>query len=317
MNSEAQPTEIAFDRSFVGAPGELLSLTQLVRRMVAGNPGPMTFTGTCTYVVGRGEVAVIDPGPDLPQHVAALLHALRHETVSHILVTHTHRDHCAAAAALKAATGAKIIGCAAHVAPHVVPHVAPLSGDTTGGGNSAHNSSYVPDAVMREGDVITAKDFALAAVATPGHTGNHLSFALAAEDALFSGDHIMAWSTSVIIPPDGAMADYMASLQKLQRRRDAIYWPGHGSPVQQPQPYLSALIRHRRQREAAILAELGRGATTVSELVPAIYQRLDPALQAAARLSVLAHLEDLVARGCVRVEEASGLGESPTAYRLA
>lgn len=307
---------MAFDRSFVGAPGELLSLTQLVRRMVAGNPGPMTFTGTCTYVVGHGEVAIIDPGPDLPGHVAALLDALRHETVSHILVTHTHRDHCAAAAALKAATGAKIIGCAAHV----VPHVAPVSGDYAGGGDSAHDSSYVPDAVMGEGDEIAGKDFALQAVATPGHTGNHLSFALAAEDALFSGDHVMAWSTSVIIPPDGAMADYMASLQKLQRRGDAIYWPGHGSPVQQPQPYLSALIWHRRQREAAILAELGRGATTVSELVPAIYQRLDPALQAAARLSVLAHLEDLVGRGRVRVEEASGLGlgQSPaTSYRLA
>ncbi len=305
MNSEAHPAEIAFDRSFVGAPGELLSLTPLIRRMVAGNPGPMTFTGTCTYVVGHGEVAIIDPGPDLPGHVAALLDALRHEAVSHILVTHTHRDHCGAAAALKAATGAKIMGCAAHVVPHVAPHVAPVSGDITGGGDSVHDSSYVPDAVMGEGDVITAKDFALQAVATPGHTGSHLSFALAPEAALFSGDHVMAWSTSVVIPPDGAMADYMASLEKLQRRSDAIYWPGHGNPVREPQLYLSALIRHRRQREAAILAELGRGATTVSELVAAIYQGLDPALQAAARLSVIAHLEDLAARGRVRIDAAS------------
>lgn len=311
MNNEAQSAEIAFDRSFVAAPGELLSLTPRVRRMVADNPGPMTFTGTCTYVIGQGEVAVIDPGPDLPQHVAALLAALRHETVSHILVTHTHRDHCGAAAALKAATGAKIIGCAA-------AHLAPAPSDDGNGSDSAHDLSYAPDAVMSEGDVIAANDFTLQAVATPGHTGNHLSFALAAEEALFSGDHVMAWSSSVIIPPDGAMADYMKSLEKLQRRGDAVYWPGHGGPVRAPQPYLTALIRHRRQREAAILAALGRGAMTATALVAAVYQGLDPSLKAAARLSVLAHLEDLAARGRVRIDAAQDAGRNRDAfYRLA
>ena len=279
--------------------------------MVAGNPGPMTFTGTCTYVIGQGEVAVIDPGPDLPRHVAALLAALRHETVSSILVTHTHRDHCGAAAALKAATGAKIIGCAqARLAP--VP---------SGAGNevdSAHDLSYAPDAVMREGDEIAAKSFVLQAVATPGHTGNHLSFALAAEAALFSGDHVMAWSSSVIIPPDGTMADYMDSLEKLQRRGDAIYWPGHGGPVRAPQPYLMALIRHRRRREAALLAALGGGAMTATALVAAVYPGLDPSLKAAARLSLLAHLEDLAARGRLRIEAAQDADRHRDGvYRLA
>ena len=306
MTGETQNADIVFDRSFVGAPGELLSLTPLVRRMLADNPGPMTFTGTCTYVVGHGEVAVIDPGPDLPQHVAALLQALRHESVSHILVTHTHRDHSAAAAALKAATGAKLIGCAAHRAA-----ASPDDGD---GLESAHDRTYAPDAVMSEGDIIAAKDFSLQAVATPGHTGNHLAFALAGEDALFSGDHVMAWSTSVVIPPDGAMRDYMASLDKLQRRCDTIYWPGHGGPVRDPQTYVAALIRHRQHREAAILAALGQGAEqggmSVADIVAAVYQGLDPALHGAAGLSVLAHLEDLAARGRVRSASAPSFGPS-------
>jgi glyoxylase-like metal-dependent hydrolase (beta-lactamase superfamily II) len=275
--------------------------------MVADNPGPMTFTGTCTYVVGHGEVAIIDPGPDLPQHIAALLQALGHERVSHILVTHTHRDHSAAAARLKAATGAKLIGCA--------PHRMPKAEDLAGGLESAHDQTYAPDAVMGDGEVIAVNGVTLQAVATPGHTGNHLSFALAAEDALFSGDHVMAWSTSVVIPPDGAMADYMASLEKLQHRADVIYWPGHGGPVRAPQLYVAALIRHRHQREASIIAALGRGAISATDLVAIVYQGLDPALHAAARLSLLAHLEDLAARG--RVKAAPGPGQSPMRYQLA
>jgi glyoxylase-like metal-dependent hydrolase (beta-lactamase superfamily II) len=300
MNSGAKADDIVFERSRVGPPGELVSLTQSVRRMVAGNPGPMTFTGTCTYVVGHGDVAVIDPGPDLPQHVGALLDALGHERVSHILVTHTHRDHCGAAAALKAATGATLVGC--------VPHAA--SGDA----GEAHEPLYAPDAVMADGEVIAGRQFALESVATPGHTGNHLSFALANETALFSGDHVMAWSTSVIIPPDGTMSDYMASLEKLQHRRETIYWPGHGAPVQDPQTYLAALVRHRRRREAAILAELAKGGASLSELVSTIYPQLDPALDAPARLSVMAHLVDLEKHGRVRAEASPG---NAARYRLA
>jgi len=300
MNSGAKADDIVFDRSRVGPPGKLVSLTKTVRRMVADNPGPMTFTGTCTYVVGHGEVAVIDPGPDLPQHVGALLDALGNERVSHILVTHTHRDHCGAAAALKAATGATLVGCA------------PSAASAHAG--EAHDVLYAPDAVMADGDVVAGKQFALESVATPGHTGNHLSFALADETALFSGDHVMAWSTSVIIPPDGTLADYMASLEKLQQRRETIYWPGHGAPVREPQAYLAALIRHRHGREAAILAELAKGPASPSELVSRIYPQLDPALDAPARLSVMAHLDDLEKHGRVHAEAGPG---ATARYRLA
>jgi glyoxylase-like metal-dependent hydrolase (beta-lactamase superfamily II) len=307
MNAEAAEEELRFDRSSVGAPGELQSLTPLVRRMLADNPGPMTFSGTCTYVIGHGKVAIIDPGPALASHVQALLQALRNETVTHILVTHTHRDHCGAAAVLQAATGAKILGCA----PHMV-----LALEESEAVDSAHDVSYRPDAVLGEGDSVTMQDFALAAVATPGHTGNHLSFALAEEAALFTGDHVMAWSTSVVIPPDGSMADYMASLEKLQRRCDQIYWPGHGAPVRAPQPYVSALIRHRRQREAAILAALAEQARTPAELVGVIYLGLDPALHGAAQLSLRAHLEDLAGRGRVGIDAVDATGQSGRRYRL-
>jgi glyoxylase-like metal-dependent hydrolase (beta-lactamase superfamily II) len=293
MNS-ATSEPIVFDRTLVGPPGRLVSVTPTIRRMVADNPGPMTFTGTCTYVVGQGDVAIVDPGPDQPSHVAALLDALRHESVSAILVTHTHRDHCGAAAALKAATGARLIGCASYGAGLI------------NAADERHEPSYVPDAVMTEGDIIDGKDFRLECIATPGHTGNHLSFALAAENALFSGDHVMAWSTSVIMPPDGAMADYLASLEKLLHRAEMIYWPGHGAAVQDPQAYVAALIRHRRQREASILAELERRAASVPELVSSIYRQLDPALIPAAQLSVLAHLHDLEGRGRVRADVTSG-----------
>jgi glyoxylase-like metal-dependent hydrolase (beta-lactamase superfamily II) len=167
---------------------------------------------------------------------------------------------------------------------------------------------------MADGEVIAGRQFALESVATPGHTGNHLSFALANETALFSGDHVMAWSTSVIIPPDGTMSDYMASLEKLQHRRETIYWPGHGAPVQDPQTYLAALVRHRRRREAAILAGLAKGGASLSELVSTIYPQLDPALDAPARLSVMAHLVDLEKRGRVRAEASPG---NAARYRLA
>ena len=304
MSAAGQGDDIAFDRSFVAAPGELLQISPRVRRMLAGNPGPMTFTGTCTYVVGSGEVAIIDPGPDLSEHIGALLDALRHETVNYILVTHTHRDHSAAAAALKAVTGAKIVGCAAYTTPQ--------SGDE-GAFDAAHDLTYVPDAVMYDADVVAGRDFSLRAVATPGHTGNHLAFALAEDEALFSGDHVMAWATSVVIPPDGVMADYMASLEKLRGRAETLYWPGHGNAVREPQLYLDALIRHRRKREAAILAALARGEATVADLVRVVYPNLDPALKRAAGCSVRAHLDDLVARARVAVD--SGAGPEPS-FRL-
>jgi glyoxylase-like metal-dependent hydrolase (beta-lactamase superfamily II) len=280
---------ISFDRSFIGKPGELVRLSPLVRRMVAPNPGPMTFLGTCTYVVGQGEVAIIDPGPDNKEHTAALLAALSGETVNAILVTHTHKDHSPAARALKAATGARIFGCASNNS----------SGSPV---DAAHDFEYAPDGVLREGDATETKNFSLVCVETRGHTQNHLSFALPQEGALFSGDHVMAWATSIIAPPDGAMRLHMASLEKLLARNDRIYWPGHGGPVKEPHGYVQALIKRRHARENAILSCIKAGDVTIAAIVAHVYEGLDPALTPAAAYSVLAHIEDLVEQGHVKTE---------------
>ncbi len=290
--------EIPFDLRSPGAPDKLVRLSPLVRRIIADNPGPMTFTGTCTYVVGAGDVAVIDPGPDSPTHLAALIEALGSERVCHIIVTHTHRDHSAGVVALKAATGADIIGCA--------PYIASEDGSSSGL-EAGHDRTYRPDRVLADGDEIGGRGYVLKAVATPGHTGNHLAFALPEERALFSGDHVMAWATTVVIPPDGKMGDYMASLEKLLARDDVQYWPGHGGGLIEPQRMVRALFHHRRMREAAILAALDRGAADIPTLVASLYQGLDPRLHNAAGLSVLAHLRDLGLRGLVQVPDGDGL----------
>jgi glyoxylase-like metal-dependent hydrolase (beta-lactamase superfamily II) len=295
--SDADP-DIPFDPTPPGAAERLVRLSAKVRRIIADNPGPMTFTGTCTYVVGAGEVAVIDPGPDSPAHLSALLEGLGTERVRHILVTHTHRDHAAGAAALKAATGAVLLGCAPYSA---------TAGDGGPGTDAAHERAYHPDAILRDGETIAGPTYRLATVATPGHTANHLAFALTEEAALFSGDHVMAWATSVILPPDGRMRDYMASLEKLTRRPDAHYWPGHGGGIATPQRMVRALIHHRKLREAAILGELGKGPTQIPALVAAIYRGLDPRLEGAAGLSVLAHLQDLSERHLVTRDGAPDL----------
>jgi glyoxylase-like metal-dependent hydrolase (beta-lactamase superfamily II) len=307
MNDKSPSEIMSFDRSFEVGPGELVTLSRLVRRMLANNPGPMTFKGTCTYVVGHGQVAVIDPGPNDPTHVSRLLAALANETITHILVTHTHRDHSPAAQLLKEATGASIIGCASYKpARDLVINEANRA-------DAANDLTYVPDAIMQDGDCLEGDGFSLTAIATPGHTMNHLCFALPQEQTLFSGDHVMAWSTSIVAPPDGSMRHYMDSLDKLRRREDALFWPGHGGPVKEPQRFLRALVHHRHQREAAILARLSDGHTSIETIVLKIYDGLDPALRGAAALSVLAHLEDLVARGSVKTEGTLTL-ESP--YRL-
>ena len=286
-------SDIPFDQDFDATPGRLADLTPLIRRMIAPNPGPMTFRGTCSYVVGRGDVAVIDPGPDLPEHIDALLKALRGERVAHILVTHTHRDHSPGARLLKARTGAPIVGCAPY-APARPPRGAELAAVT-----ASNDFDYVPDRPLGDGDVLEGAGYMLQAVATPGHTMNHLAFAFPQEAALFSGDHVMGWSTTVIAPPTGAMAPFMASLEKLRTRDDAIYWPGHGGPVRDPQRFVRALIHHRRQREQTILGRLAAGDRTIDAIVAATYETLDPRLRRAASLSVLSHLEDLSARGLV------------------
>lgn len=263
-----------------------------VRRVVAPNPGPFTHRGTCTYVVGAGEVAIVDPGPDKPAHIDALLKAIDGETLSCVLVTHTHRDHSPAARALKEATGARIMGCAPYAPRADIRVEGP-------GLDASHDTAHAPDVVMRDGDRVELDGATIEALETPGHTQNHLCFALAEEKALFTGDHIMGWSTTVVAPPDGSMSDYMASIQRLRRRSDEVYWPGHGDPVRDPARYLRALAHHRRAREAAILQRLEAGDDTIAALVARIYESVDRRLHGAAALNVLAHLEDLVARELV------------------
>ena len=287
---------LAFDRTSAGTPGRLERLSPLVRRLVAPNPGPMTFTGTCTYVVGQGAVAVIDPGPALPDHVATLLENLGDERVAQIVVTHTHLDHSPAAPLLQQATGAPIIGCG----PHVFARQ-PTAAEAAGV-RAANDLDYRPDRILADEEILEGAGFSLEAVATPGHTMNHLAFALAQENALFSGDHVMAWSTTVVIPPSGSMLAYRTSLERLRARGEALYWPGHGGPVREPQRFLRALLHHRRQRDAAIASRLAAGDTTVAAIVARIYEGLDTKLVRAASLSVLAHLEEMEDSGRVIVE---------------
>jgi glyoxylase-like metal-dependent hydrolase (beta-lactamase superfamily II) len=287
--------ELTFDRSFDAEPGIAERLSPLIRRVLCVNPGPFTFKGTASFIVGNGCVAIIDPGPDDEAHLAALLNAVAGETVSHILVTHTHLDHSPLAEKLKAATGATVVAYGPH-----------------GGGNpntiamdASADLDFAPDLRAADGDTITGAGWTLRAVHTPGHTSNHMCFALAEERALFAGDHVMAWSTSVIAPPDGDMGAYMDSLQKLLARDDLIYHPAHGPPCADPPPLVRAYLTHRRMREAAILARLKAGDRTIPELVKSIYAGLDPKLRAAAGLSVLAHLNHLEKQGRVRQMEQS------------
>ena len=301
--------EIEFDRSATTPPGEVARLSPLVRRLIAGNGGPMTYTGTCSYIVGQGTVAIIDPGPDDPDHVARLLAAVAGESVSHIVVTHTHRDHSPAVPALKAATGATVVGCGPHRAARE------LAEGEVNRLDSAADRDYAPDLVMADGDCVSGPGWSLAAVETPGHTANHLAFTLPEEGTLFSGDHVMAWSTSIVAPPDGSMAAYMASIEKLRGLKHGVYRPGHGGPVTEPQRFLRGLVQHRRQREAAILGRLRAGDERIADMVPPIYQGLPPALHGAAALSVLAQLEDLVLRGVVICDEP--LPGLESRYRLA
>src|SRR3984957_19879555 len=285
-------------------PRALTQVSPMVRRLVAPNASPFTFNGTCTYIVGQDKVAIIDPGPDDDLHLSALLAAVEGEQVETILITHTHRDHSVGARKLRAATGAQVVG-AAPFTPR---------GNGAAGLDSAHDRDYSPDTILADGERWQRAGFTIEAIATPGHCSNHLCFALLEENALFSGDHVMAWSTSIVAPPDGSMRAYMDSLDKLRGRPETIYWPGHGGPVLETQRYLRALIHHRRQREASILNALAAGSQTIPALVARIYVGLNPALTRAAGLSTLAHLEDLAERGMV-VGEAAASGEQR--FRLA
>ena len=272
----------------------------LVRRVLAPNPSPYTYTGTETYIVGAGnEVAVIDPGPagtgeaghadtNGAGHVGAILEAIGQAKVVAICCTHTHRDHSPAALPLKAATGAPIVGCA----PLVLADSGPRA-------DSAFDPTYAPDRVLADAERIAGEGWTLQAVATPGHTSNHLCYSLLESGALFTGDHVMGWSTSVVSPPDGDMADYMASLQKLHDRDDRVYYPAHGPAVDNPRQLVRGMMGHRRQRESQIVRLLEEGPQQIAAMVPRMYKGLDPRLNGAAGRSVLAHLVDLERRGRV------------------
>ena len=288
---------IPFVRQMAFEYGRPDRVSPLIRRVIANNPGPFTFHGTGTYIVGSGEVAVIDPGPMDTDHLAALLRATEGERISTILVTHDHADHAPLAAPLAKATGAAIIGCEPHPGRQ-----APMPGVEEG-----LDRLYRPDRTPADGEAISGPGWTLRTLATPGHTANHLCFALEQENALFTGDHVMGWSTTVVIPPDGDMTDYYASLRKTLAGGYATLWPTHGPPVTEPEPFLKAYLNHRLRREAQILAVLGRGPVTVDALVGEVYVGLDKRLVKAAAASVLAHLLHLVGEGQVVSDGRPGL----------
>jgi glyoxylase-like metal-dependent hydrolase (beta-lactamase superfamily II) len=292
---------IAFDMDFDPLYGQSVEVAPAVRRITVNNPGPYTFHGTNSYLVGADTLAVIDPGPDDERHLEALLTAIAGRPVSHILVSHTHRDHSPLAARLQAETGAIVCAEGPHrpARPMRLGEVNPLE--------ASADIDFKPDLVLGDGDTIDGDGWCLRAVLTPGHAANHAAFALEGTDILFSADHVMAWATSVVAPPDGAMADYMRSLDTLLARDDRLYLPGHGGPVREPAAFVRALKAHRKMRERAVLERLRSGDRTIPDMVRAIYRDTDPRLHGAAALSVLAHLEDIVARGDAAANGEIGL----------
>ncbi|MFN4140526.1 MBL fold metallo-hydrolase [Aestuariivirga sp.] len=288
-------TDLRFDRDFDPAPGVAVPLSPTVRRVLAGNPSPYTFRGTSTFIVGKGQVAVIDPGPDDENHLEALRHALRGETVTHILVTHSHADHSPLARRLKEMTGARTFA----YGPVEAPSPTGLRLD------ASIDHDFAPDVSLAEGDAVTGPGWTLEAVFTPGHMSNHMCFALTEEKALFAGDHVMAWATSVIAPPDGDMGQYFSSLRKLLEREDQVYHPGHGPSRREPRALVRGYLAHRRMREEAIRTRVEQGARTLGEIVAAVYAEVDPKLHGAAALSAQAHLDHLVAQGKLRAAEGN------------
>jgi len=301
--------DIAFQRDLDFEYGEIKSVSPMLRRVIARNPGPFTFTGTGTYVIGHGEVAVVDPGPLDDAHLTALIEALDGETVSHILITHTHRDHSPLAARLKEMTGAKSYAYG--------PHGSGPGASASKGGDLRLDASgdmeFQPDVTVDHGDVVEGRGWRVECVFTPGHTSNHMSFALAGENALLCGDHVMAWSTSVIAPPDGNMANYMASLELLLGREETTYWPTHGPEVNNPNQFVRAYITHRRMREAAIVKQITAGVGTIPDIVKRIYSGVRPELHPAAAMSVLAHMEHLLEQEKIETDGAPALDSE---YRL-
>jgi glyoxylase-like metal-dependent hydrolase (beta-lactamase superfamily II) len=299
---------LEFDMHFEPAHGEAVAVAPGVVRLTVNNPSPFTFHGTNSYIVGRDTLAIIDPGPEDEAHFQALIKAAAGRPVSHILVSHTHRDHSPLARRLRQATGAAIVA----EGPHRPAR--PLRTGETNPLDASADTELLPDLELADGQAISGDGWTLEGVFTPGHTANHMCFSLQGTGILFSADHVMAWSTSIVAPPDGAMSDYMASLDKLLGRSDRLYLPGHGGPVASPAQFVRGLKAHRKMRERAIIERLRAGDRTIPEMVKTIYRNTDPRLHGAAALSVLAHIEDLVGRG-----EAAAEGEIAidSSYRLA
>ena len=296
---------IPYVRDFEFEYGVADQVSPMIRRVVANNPGPFTFRGTGTYIVGHGEVCVIDPGPDDQAHLAALLRALEGERVVAILVTHNHADHSPLALPLQQATGAVTYGC----------RLAHPPGESEVKMDDEHDAGFVADVSVCGGGVIAGPGWTMRAIPTPGHTSNHVAYLLEEENALFSGDHIMGWSTTVIVPPDGDMGAYYASLDRVAALELQTLWPTHGPPVTEPQPFIAAYRAHRLERERQILEQIGQGRGRIAEMVPVMYAAVDARLHPAASQSVLAHLIHLTRSGQVLCDDASPKARS--LYRLA
>lgn len=287
---------LKFDSSFEPNYGKAVPVAPGVQRITARNPSPFTFHGTNSYVIGADTLAVLDPGPDDSKHFHTLLETIAGRPVSHIFVSHTHRDHSPLAARLKAETGAVLVAEGPHrpARPLRIGETNPL--------DASADTDFVPDLRVKDGETVNGDGWAMKTVLTPGHTANHAAFALEGTGILFSADHVMAWATTIVAPPDGSMSDYMASLDKLLARDDRLFLPGHGGPVTTPRTFLRGLKAHRKMRERAIMDRLHKGDRSIKEMVAAIYRDTDPRLHGAAGLSVLAHLEDMSARGVVRTD---------------
>lgn len=293
---------LPFRQQFEPRHGEAVQITENIQRITAPNASAFTFHGTNTYLVGTKEVAVIDPGPeDGSDHYQHILNALKNRTVSHIIVTHTHIDHSPLTRRLAKETGAPIYGEGPHRAAREL-HLG-----ETNALDASGDSEFEPDVVLSHGDLIEGKDFTLEAVFTPGHTANHMAFAMKGSNMLFSGDHVMAWATSIVAPPDGNMEAYMQSLEILQAREETVYLPGHGGRLEKARDFVRGLRAHRKMRETAILQRIRKGDRTIPEIVSVIYKETDKRLHGAAALWVFAHIEDLLAKGKIGAEGSPSL----------
>lgn len=292
---------LEFDTGFEPAHGSFVSVAPHILRVTAPNASAFTFHGTNSYIVGHDTLAVIDPGPDDERHLKTLLDAIAGRPVSHIFVSHTHRDHSPLARRLKAATGALVLAEGPHRPARelAIGEVNAL--------DESNDTDFMPDIALPDNAVVDGDGWSIRAVHTPGHAANHAAFSLENTGILFSADHVMAWSTSIVAPPDGAMADYMASLERLLERDDRLLLPGHGGPVTQPKAFMRGLKAHRKMRERAIIERLQQGDRTIGDMVRVIYRETDPRLHGAAGLSILAHLEDLVSRGLATTRGAPAI----------